>query len=138
MRTLFSLIVAAAFLAFLGQKADAQVVVAGYPAYGLAGYSVPLPTPPLPGFVPGVAPVPVVSAYRVGYSAAPTRAASYATYRPAYAAVPAPIVDFPAPVVVAPYVARVRPAVVAPGIGGWPNVYVPGQPVRNALRYAIP
>lgn len=31
-----------------------------------------------------------------------------------------------------------RPAVVGPGVGGLPNVYVPGQPVRNALRFALP
>ncbi len=53
------------------------------------------------------------------------------TLRPVYPVTPA----------VAPPGLRGRPlspVVIGPGIGGFPNRYVRGQPVRNALRFAIP
>ena len=88
--------------------------------------------PPVP--VVQVAPVaPVVSAYRPAvttYVAPAATVRAYSTYRPVVPAYAAPIV----PVSPRYY----RPAVVGPGIGGFPNLYRPGQPVRNALRFAIP
>ena len=89
---------------------------------------------------------PVVPSYTTYYAAAP-----YVTY---YAA-PAPSVVYYAPV--APYVTYyapatpyvtyyapvARPYVAYYGVPGWsvygtPRVYVPGQPVRNALRAVTP
>ncbi len=63
---------------------------------------------------------PVRSSYRLPYTVA----------RPVAPVVIAPAVGVP--------VTQYRPLVVGPGIGGLPNTYVPGQPVRNALRFAIP
>lgn len=76
------------------------------------------------------APYPVVRGYRVPTVVAPV--VSYNTYRPV---VVAPPVYNPVGVVTGPIY---RPTVIAPGIGGLPNAYVPGQPVRNTLRFAIP
>ncbi len=82
-------------------------------------------------------PYPVVTAYRGPYAShayvAPI--AGYGTYRPV---VPVPVYRpayRPVGIVPAPLV---RPAAIGPGIGGYPNVYLRGQPVRNALRFAIP
>lgn len=103
----------------LAVPASAQVFIYGPPAIG----------PRVSPVVVVPRPYPVVSAYRVPGYVVP--AAAYSSYRP----VVAPPVYVPVGVVTT---ARVRPAVVGPGIGGLPNVYVPGQPVRNALRYAVP
>lgn len=96
---------------FAANQSQAQVFVYG-PSVGIRV------APPM---IPG--PYPVV-AYPRTYVAPPVVA--YRSYRPVVAA---PVYS---PVV------RVRPTVVGPGIGGFPNVYVPGQPLRNALRFTIP
>ena len=107
---------------WMAAPAQAQVVVMGRPVVGprVVARAV-LPAPVLPA--------PVVTTYRpvVTSYVAPT----YGVYRPVLA--PAPV--YRSPVVVT---TRVRPAVIGPGIGGLPNVYVPGQPIRNTLRFALP
>jgi len=82
---------------------------------------------------------------------------SYMPVTPYYAAYPSPVYAAPmyaapmypapmyaAPVVVAPRVVY-RPAVLAPpvavyspGVVVYPRVFVPGQPIRNAIRAALP
>ncbi len=79
----------------------------------------------------------------VGVRVAPVIARPYPVVYAAPRVMAPPVVSYSAyrPVVAAPIyspVVRVRPAVIGPGIGGYPNVYVPGQPVRNALRFTIP
>lgn len=107
----------------MAMPASAQVVVLS---------PVPVLAPPM---MVMPAPVPVVTAYRpvVPAYVAP---AAYSTYRPAYTLPPVPVAPLPA------YgygtVARYRTGVVGPGLGGFPSVYTPGQPVRNALRFVVP
>lgn len=106
----------------LAAPTQAQVFIYGPPALG----------PRLAPVVPVVVmprPYPVVTAYRLPGYVAP--AAAYSAYRP----VVAPPVYAPVGVVTT---VRARPVVVGPGIGGLPNTYVPGQPVRNVLRFAVP
>ena len=113
--------------------------------YYSAGYGVPVYgpayAPPMMVARPVVvasAPVqvvtaPVVTAYRPVVPTYVAPVAAYSTYRPVYPA-PAPVYAPPA------YgtVARYRSGYVAPGLGGVPSVYTPGQPVRNAIRYVVP
>ncbi len=105
--------------------------------------------------------VPVVTAYRPVVPTYVAPAAVYSTYRPVYPVAPAAVYIPPttvyappvyappvyappvyAPPVYAPpvygTVARYRTGYLAPGLGGSPSVYTPGQPVRNALRYVVP
>lgn len=120
----------------LSSSARAQGFIYGPRIVGprvVARAIVPVPIA-APVYRPAIV-APVVSAYRPTYSsyvapAAAVHISSYGAYRPVLTA----------PVYTAPSVVttRIRPAVVGPGIGGLPNVYVPGQPVRNALRFAIP
>ena len=118
------------------QPVAAQVVLVG-PPVPVPSYASPVAAVP--------SPYPVVSTYRVP-SVAP-RVAGYGVYQPVS---PAPIYVAPTPIVaptpvpvtspvgvVAPNVLY-RPAVVGSSISGLPTVYVPGQPVRNALRYVVP
>lgn len=119
------------------------VVMAGIGAWNVASAQAQVvfygPTPPSTVVVPAPAvPGPVVAGPVVG-------GPMVTAYPPAVVVPSQPAVTTYRPVLVppAPYVApvvtsRYRPTVVAPGIGGWPNAYVPGQPVRNALRFAIP
>lgn len=91
--------------------AQAQTLLVGPPvAIGVAPPIVPVPYPVVTYPRPYVAP-PVVA---------------YSTYRP--------VVTTP---VYTPVV-RTLPAYIGSGVGGLPRVYVPGQPIRNALRFAIP
>ncbi len=117
-------------------------------------YAPVVVTPPVPLVAVPLAPATV---YRPAIVAAPV---PYGVARPVivnspiYAARPVvapPLVAVAPPVTVARPVVPTsvvipaavprslyRPAVVGPGVGGLPNVYVPGQPVRNALRFALP
>ncbi len=118
-----SLLAAVVLVGVLAELAQAQVFIYGPRVVG-------------PRIAPAVmvpSPYPVVSAYRVPTYVAPVvnPVATYRSYRPVVAS---PVY---APVGVVT-TTRVRPAVVGPGIGGLPNVYIPGQPVRNALRFAVP
>lgn len=116
-------------------SAQAQVVVLR-PGVGPVGFGPAFVAPPVARAYRVATPVPAVAygipTYRAGYVAPASfvprsYATPYTSYRPVYPVAPA-VVAVPA----------YRPAVVGPGIGGLPNVYVPGQPVRNALRFAIP
>ncbi len=118
-KILSSLWIGVLLVGVVAVPATAQVFIYGPPAIG----------PSVSPVVVVPRPYPVVSPYRVPGYVVPT--AAYSTYRP----VVVPPVYAPVGVVTT---ARVRPAIVGPGIGGLPNVYVPGQPVRNALRFAVP
>jgi hypothetical protein len=115
-----------------------------------------LPAPiPVTTFRPVVMPAPIpVTTYRPIIMPAPVVAPVVhttvapmiptTTYVAGYG-VARPVVVAPTVPVVAPVVSPIgvpttlyRPTVVGPGIAGLPNVYVPGQPVRNALRFALP
>ena len=156
-KTLLALAIAGGLSLVGMQPASAQVVLVGPPVL------VPTYAPP----VVVASPYPVVPSYRVpsvptvgpriaGYGAyqpvgpapvytAPVYAAPvYAAPAPVTVTSPVPIYGAPAPVpvtspvsVAAPNVLY-RPAVVGSSISGLPTVYVPGQPVRNALRYVVP
>ena len=120
----FSALTIAATLGFIvAAPASAQVWVAGPPIL------VPNIAPP---FSPPSS-YSVVNSYPAPSVFAPTPV--YGAYRPVVVPAVAPPVFNPVGAV-AP--TRYRPAVVAPGIGGLPNIYVPGQPIRNVLRYALP
>lgn len=130
-KTLLVVAVGGALSLATAQSVSAQVVI--------AGPLVPIPNVAPPIVVP--APYPVLNTYT--FPLAPPRVAGYGAYRPVGGApvyvaptpLPAPVVN---PVgVVAPNVVY-RPAVVGSSISGLPTVYVPGQPVRNALRYVVP
>lgn len=112
-KVILSLALATLLGTIVASQSKAQVVVLG-PSVGARI------APPI------VAPLPLVGprvVYRAPYIAP---GPSYRTYAPVVPAVRyAPTSVF-------------RPAVVGPGIGGFPNVYRPGQPIRNALRFAIP
>ena len=119
MKVFFALALATLLGSIAATQVSAQVYVYGAPVFG-------------PRIIAPV-PYPVVQGYRVPAYVAPVApVVTYNAYRPV---VVAPPVYNPAGVVVT---SRYRPAVVGPGIGGFPNVYRPGQPVRNALRFAIP
>ena len=93
------------------------------------------------------APAPYASYYAPPVAAAPAPYVSYYAPPVAYAA-PAPCVSYYAPAVpYATYYAAPAPAMVPYrayyGVAGWsvygtPRVYVPGEPVRNALRAVTP
>ena len=90
-------------------------------------------------FSPVVAPTYVPPRYVPPSYVAPASVVSpYVVSRPVYPV--APVVTSLASVVpLAPAVTSAyRPAVVGAGVGGVPNFYVPGQPVRNALRFVTP
>jgi len=108
------------------------------------------PAPYVSNYAPPVAPVSYVSYYSppvapvstVSYYAPPAAPVSYVSY---YApAAPAPYVSYYAPatsyVTYAPVVAPYRTYYGVPGVSiyGTPQVYVPGEPVRNALRAITP
>ena len=128
-RTLLALAIGGAISMALVSVASAQVVIAGPPVL----LPATAPTIVLPSSYP------VVTTYSIPTTA--PRVAGYGTYRPIVAP---PVYVAPVPTtvarpasIVAPNVLY-RPAVVGTGIGGLPTVYVPGQPVRNALRYVLP
>ncbi|MEZ6134320.1 MAG: hypothetical protein R3C53_05345 [Pirellulaceae bacterium] len=118
----------------MASAVSAQVVVLrpGFGPVGPRGFGPPV--------VAARYAVPVSPVYRASYIAPPVYRSSYIAPRtytaaPTYAYRPAiPVPSFP----VVPAYTTYRPAVVGPGIGGFPNVYVPGQPIRNAIRYAVP
>ena len=150
-RTLLALLLGSALSLATVSVASAQVVITGPPVL-------------LPATAPAIvlpSPYPVVTTYSIP-TAAP-RVVGYGTYRPPVVSpsvvspsvvapsVVAPSVVASPPVYIAPVPTTVarpvtvaaptvlyRPAVVGSGIGGLPTVYVPGQPVRNALRYVLP
>lgn len=128
-KTLLALVIAGALSIAASPFASAQVVI--------AGPLVPIPSYPAPIVLPS--PSPVVSAYRVP-SVAP-RVAGYGVYQPVVAppvyVAPAPV-QLASPVTVAAPNVLYRPAVVGSSVSGLPTVYIPGQPVRNALRYVVP
>ena len=107
-------------------SAQAQVVVYR------PGFSVPLAPRVLAA--PVAYPAPVVTAYRPVISpyVAPAPVVRYSSYRAVYPVAPV----YRTSAVVA--TTRYRPVVVGRGVGRLPNLYVPGQPVRNALRFAVP
>jgi hypothetical protein len=144
----------AALLAFVTAPAFAQVVVTSRP---VVTYYAPAVTP-----IPATLPTPVVTYYspsyttsRVVYDAPVTVSRPVTTY---YAPLPeaVPVSSYVAPTVtVAPTTTYYAPvttyysgAVVAPVYGspvtvgrsayGTLRPYVPGQPVRNTLRFALP
>jgi hypothetical protein len=144
----------AALLAFVTTPAFAQVVVTSRP---VVTYYAPAITP-----IPATLPAPVVTYYsptyttsRVVYDAPVTVSRPVTTY---YAPLPeaVPVSSYVAPTVaVAPTTTYYAPlttyysgAVVAPVYGspmtvgrsayGTLRPYVPGQPVRNTLRFALP
>ena len=144
----------AALLAFVTAPAFAQVVVTSRP---VVTYYAPAVTP-----IPATLPAPVVTYYsptyttsRVVYDAPVTVSRPVTTY---YAPLPeaVPVSSYVAPTVtVAPTTTYYAPvttyysgAVVAPVYGspvvvgrsayGTFRPYVPGQPVRNALRFSLP
>jgi hypothetical protein len=144
----------AALLALVTAPAFAQVVVTSRP---VVTYYAPAVTP-----IPATLPAPVVTYYsptyttsRVVYDAPVTVSRSVTTY---YAPLPeaVPVSSYVAPTVtVAPTTTYYAPvttyyggAVVAPVYGapvtvgrsayGTLRPYVPGQPVRNTLRFALP
>lgn len=144
----------AALLAFVTAPAFAQVVVTSRP---VVTYYAPAVTP-----IPATLPAPVVTYYsptyttsRVVYDAPVTVNRPVTTY---YAPLPeaVPVSSYVAPTVtVAPTTTYYAPvttyysgAVVAPVYGspvtvgrsayGTLRPYVPGQPVRNTLRFALP
>ena len=156
MRMICGVLAAIGCLVLWPAPSQAQVVVVGAPTY----------VPPVIVQRPVLPAIPLAPTYSAGYAPAPVVTSSYSTssystlspvvsstyVAPSYVAASpvvtaAPIVA-PAPVVayrpvysswsvpyttpyVAPYVAA-RPAVVVP------KVYMPGQPVRNALRAITP
>jgi hypothetical protein len=87
--------------------------------------------------------VSVAATAEAGWVVPPRVATAYYPVAPVVVA-PAPVVIAPAPVVVPRPVVVARPVVVpAPVVYGRPvivrpRVYVPGQPVRNAVRFALP
>lgn len=105
------------------ESANAQIMVFGPPVYGPRVVARPM-LPPVP-----VVRAPVVTSYRVpvvSYSTPVTRYTSVVT---------TPLVTTPT------YyrsVTRVRPAVIGTSVAGLPRAYVPGQPIRNAIRFSIP
>ena len=127
--SIFKLAVVGIVLGCLGASvSQAQVVV----------YRPIVPGPQVIVTPTSYAPIPVVTTYSSYYRAP---AVSYV----------APAVSVPAVRVYRPYVpvapvrvpavvstVRVRRAVIGRGIGPFPNVYRRGQPVRNAVRFAIP
>ena len=144
----------AALLAFVTAPAFAQVVVTSRP---VVTYYAPAVTP-----IPATLPAPVVTYYsptyttsRVVYDAPVTVSRPVTTY---YAPLPeaVPVSSYVAPTVtVAPTTTYYAPVttyysdtVVAPVYGapvtvgrsayGTLRPYVPGQPVRNALRFSLP
>ena len=144
----------AALLAFVTAPAFAQVVVTSRP---VVTYYAPAVTP-----IPATLPAPVVTYYsptyttsRVVYDAPVTVSRPVTTY---YAPLPeaVPVSSYVAPTVtVAPTTTYYAPvttyysgAVVTPVYGspvtvgrsayGTLRPYVPGQPVRNTLRFALP
>jgi len=147
-------ILLAALLAFVTAPAFAQVVVTSRP---VVTYYAPAVTP-----IPATLPAPVVTYYsptyttsRVVYDAPLTVSRPVTTY---YAPLPeaVPVSSYVAPtVMVAPTTSYYAPVttyygggVVAPIYGspvtvgrsayGTLRPYVPGQPVRNALRFSLP
>ena len=144
----------AALLAFVTAPAFAQVVVTSRP---VVTYYAPAVTP-----IPATLPAPVVTYYsptyttsRVVYDAPVTVSRPVTTY---YAPLPeaVPVSSYVAPTVTvvptttyyAPVTTYYSGAVVAPVYGspvavgrsayGTLRPYVPGQPVRNTLRFALP
>jgi len=83
---------------------------------------------------PTVAAVPQVTfrAPQVTYYAPTTTYYAPAPVTTYYA--PAPVTTFYAPAAVQ----VARPVVIGRGIVGQPKAYVPGQPIRNALRFVTP
>jgi len=73
---------------------------------------------------------PAAVAAPVPVAPVPVPVATY--YAPQAVAVPAPVAVVPAPVVLA------RPVVLGAGAYGQPTAYVPGQPIRNAIRSVTP
>lgn len=143
-------------LAVLGMtaSADAQYVYVGGPAVvPYTSYYAPVVVAPrraayyAPAVVPYAAPVAVTSYYAPTTSYyAPAPVSTY--YAPTVAttsyyapASPYPVVAGYAPAPVVAY----RPAVVAQpayvigrGVVGQTKVYIPGQPVRNSVRFVTP
>ena len=108
-----------------------------------------------PAVTPVVTPAPAVSYYAPTVSLAPTvsyRAPVTTYYAPATVSYAAPVTTYYAPAPVTTYYAPTTtyyaPAVVAPVVTtpvvagrtayGTVRAYVPGQPVRNTLRYLTP
>ena len=138
----------AALLAFVTAPAFAQVVVTSRP---VVTYYAPAVTP-----IPATLPAPVVTYYsptyttsRVVYDAPVTISRPVTTY---YAPLPeaVPVSSYVAPTTTyySPVTTYYSGAVVAPVYGlpmtvgrsayGTLRPYVPGQPVRNTLRFALP
>ncbi len=120
-------ILAIAFATVQASDLSAQVWVGGYgPVPVVAPVVVARPV------VPVILPQPtVVTAYRPVVPTVVAPVAAYSVARPAYVA---PVAVVPAPVTVARY----RTGYIGPGLGGYPTVYTPGQPIRNAVRYVVP
>jgi len=87
---------------------------------------------------PAVPTVPATTCYR---PPATVYAPPAVVYSPAVTTVARPVVTS-SPVVTYPpvpaAVVPVQPVVVGRGILGGPEAYVPGQPIRNALRFVLP
>lgn len=128
-RILLSVFLAGSCLSMLADQCNAQVYIVGSPVYG----------GPVIVQRPIVAQPLVVSAgyaesYAVGY-------APYATYRPVVPTtyvVPAPVEPVVTYRPVSPYATYSIPYAVARPVVVRPKVYVPGQPVRNAVRAVTP
>jgi hypothetical protein len=134
----------ASLLAICASPAFAQVIVTGRP---LVSYYVPAPvvtySPTVyssPIVAPTVVASPVIAApVTTYYAPAPVTtyyapAATYAVPTTTYYA-PAVTTYYGGPVV-APVVGR--PVVLGRSVYGTLRPYVPGQPVRNALRFTLP
>jgi hypothetical protein len=111
-------------------SAEAQAVVQPATVYYPPAVTVYSP--------PAVPTVPAMTCYRppttvytppvpVHTPAVTTVARPVVTYSPAVTYPPVP-----------PAVVPVQPVVVGRGILGGPEAYVPGQPIRNALRFVLP
>ena len=165
-RTLLALLLGSALSLATVSVASAQVVITGPPVLlpatapaivlpspypVVTTYSIPTAAPRVVGY--GTYRPPVVSPSVVSPSVVSPSVVAPSVVAPSVVApsVVAPSVVASPPVYIAPVPTTVarpvtvaaptvlyRPAVVGSGIGGLPTVYVPGQPVRNALRYVLP
>ena len=120
----------------LAASAHAQVIVQPTTVY----YPPAVPAPAVPA--PAVAAPVVASSPVTVYKPAPVVYSAPAPVpAPAVTVVARPVVPA-APVVsyrpVVPVAVPARPVVVGRGLLGQPEAYVPGQPIRNALRFISP
>jgi hypothetical protein len=130
-------LIAAAMLIFAA-NAYGQTIVVESPVIPVQSEVVYYP----PATAPVVVNSPVVTGQTVWYSPAPASVAPALTVTGSAAPV---VVAYPPSAYAAP-VTVYRPTVVTPystyylgrGSVGQPKIYVPGQPVRNAFRWAAP